>query len=88
MSICIDDETEQYLDVFTMPMSGLFAGSLLAIEPVTRMMMIVKLCENKVLAIDYIGAAPSHIQSLRQMVDELCKGLFAFKVKDTAACLN
>ena len=32
MSICINAESENYLDLYTRQMSGLFAGSLLAVE--------------------------------------------------------
>lgn len=87
ISICLNADTENYLDLYTRPMNGLFAGSLLAVEPVTRIVMIVKLSDKGVDTADFVGALPRRLADARKMIAELNGGLFAFVVSNDV-CLN
>jgi len=88
ISIYMNADTENYLDLLTKPMTGMFAGSLLAIEPVTRLMMIVKLSDTGIETADFVGAVPRDLAGAKQMIAEINSDLFAFKVRETAICLN
>lgn len=86
MSICMNADTENYLDLYTKPMTGLFAGSLLAIEPVTRMVLIVKLSDKGIDTADIVGALPRSLPQAKKLIASLGCALFDFKVFDV--CLN
>ena len=87
ISICMDADTENFLDLYTKPMTGLFAGSLLAVEPVTRLVLIVKLSDKGVDTADFVGGMPRDLEQAKKMIAELDSGLFAFIVSNNV-CLN
>lgn len=86
MSICIDAASENYLDLYTKPMTGAFAGALLCVEPVTRMLLIVKLSDKGVDCADFVGGLPRSVDDAKRLIASLNDELMAFRVSDSSVC--